>query len=128
IAEGLKAANRSFLVIEDAEDRIAAARAAGIELVSGNAAAGRPLKLANIEGAATVIVAIPNAFEAGQAVVQCRRANPEVRIVARAHSDEEQAYLADLGANTVIMGEREIGMAMLDLVTPSRIAAAAGLG
>jgi CPA2 family monovalent cation:H+ antiporter-2 len=124
VAEGLKAASKPFLVIEDAENRIAAARAAGIEVVVGNAASSRPLRLANVEGASTVIIAIPNAFEAGQAVEQCRRANPNALIIARAHSDEEDNYLRQLGANLVIMGEREIGMAMLDLVNRDRNAVA----
>ncbi len=128
VADGLAAAKRPFVVIEDAERRIAAARAAGLEVVTGNAAASKPLRLANVEGANTIIVAIPNAFEAGQAVEQCRRANPRAQIVARAHSDEESNYLLGLGANTAIIGEREIGMAMLDLVNPSTIAKNVGLG
>src|SRR5204863_2273159 len=52
-------------------------------------------------------------FEAGQAVEQSRKLNPNLTIIARAHSDEEVSYLRDLGANEVIMGEREIGLGML---------------
>ena len=125
VADGLQQAGQAFLVIEDAEARIVAARKAGLEVIVGNAAASHPLKLANIEGATTVIVAIPNAFEAGQAVDQCRRANASVLIIARAHSDEEEEHLRHLGANVTIMGEREIGIAMLELVNPDIIAAAA---
>jgi CPA2 family monovalent cation:H+ antiporter-2 len=125
VAAGLKEAKKPFVVVEDAEGRINAARAAGLEVIVGNAAASKPLKLANIEGATTVIVAIPNAFEAGQAIDQCRKANPNVLIITRAHSDEEEHYLHQLGANVAIMGEREIGMAMLGLVNPDNIAAAA---
>lgn len=125
VADGLTQAGQTFLVIEDAESRIIAAREAGIEVIVGNAAASAPLRLANIEGANTVIVAIPNTFEAGQAVEQCRKLNASVLIVARAHSDEEEEYLRNLGANITIMGEREIGIAMLELVNPERIAAAA---
>ncbi len=127
IAAGLKRDGRPFLVIEDAEGRIARARAEGYEVIVGNAAASKPLKLANVEGAATIIIAIPNAFEAGQAVEQARKANSDAHIIARAHSDEEEHYLTGLGANTVIMGEREIGMAMLDLVNPSTIARTVGM-
>lgn len=125
VAEGLAAAGKPFLVIEDAEVRINAAREKGIEVIVGNAAATDPLKLANVEGATTVIVAIPNSFEAGQAVEQARKANANALIVARAHSDEEQDYLSGLGANVAIMGEREIGLAMLGLVNPETIAGAA---
>ncbi len=113
VADGLKRQGASFLLIEDSEKRIALAHAAGIEVIAGNAATSETLALANIEGASTLIVAIPNAFEAGQAVEQSRKHNAGLVIVARAHSDEEVTYLRDLGANEVIMGEREIGLGML---------------
>jgi CPA2 family monovalent cation:H+ antiporter-2 len=113
VADGLKRQGTPFVLIEDSEKRIATAHAAGVEVVVGNAATSRSLALANIEGASVLIVAIPNAFEAGQAVEQSRKLNPNLTIIARAHSDEEVSYLRDLGANEVIMGEREIGLGML---------------
>jgi CPA2 family monovalent cation:H+ antiporter-2 len=116
VADGLRRQGASFVLIEDAERRVAAAHAAGIEGVIGNAAGGKPLQLANIAGAKTLFVAIPNAFEAGQAVEQARKINPSLMIIARAHSDEEESYLRDLGANEVIMGEREIGLGMIEQV------------
>ena len=125
IGEGLLAARSPFLVIEDAEGPVAAARAAGIEVIEGNAATPRVLELANVEGARNVVIAIPNAFEAGQATEQCRKHNASVLIVARAHSDEEEEHLLHLGANTVIMGEREIALGMLDWVTKDHRTAAA---
>jgi len=115
VAEGLKAAGTPFVLIEDSERRIAAAHAAGIEVVVGNAAGGKALMLANIARARTLFIAIPNAFEAGQAVEQAHRLNGGLRIIARAHSDEEVTYLRDLGAQDVIMGEREIGLGMLEI-------------
>ena len=60
-----------------------------------------------------------------QAVERCRKANPNALIISRAHSDEEEHYLQQLGANVAIMGEREIGLAMIGLVNPENIAAAA---
>ena len=114
VADGLRQQGAPFVLIEDSEKRIAAAHAAGIEVVVGNAAGGTPLQLANVAAARTLFVAIPNAFEAGQAVEQARKINPSLMIIARAHSDEEESYLRDLGANDVIMGEREIGLGMLE--------------
>ncbi len=124
VAEGLAAAKRPFLVIEDAEGRINAARSLGIEVIVGNAASPHVLGLANVAGAKTAIIAIPNAFEAGQAVEQCRKQNPGLVIVARSHSADEEQHLLHLGANMVIMGEREIGLGMVDLVTRDSIAVA----
>jgi CPA2 family monovalent cation:H+ antiporter-2 len=47
-------------------------------------------------------------------VQQARRANPDLPIVARAHFDAEVDHLLSHGASKVIMGEREIALAMLD--------------
>jgi CPA2 family monovalent cation:H+ antiporter-2 len=77
-----------------------------------------------VPGATAVVVAIPNAFEAAQATEQSRRLNPGIRIVARAHSDEEEAYLGQLGADKVVMGEREIAMGMLDWLDEPRTGSA----
>jgi monovalent cation:H+ antiporter-2, CPA2 family len=117
VGETLLQGKHAFLVIEDAEERASKARGAGIEVIAGNAASSKVLALANVAGATTVIIAIPNAFEAGQATEQCRKLNPKVIIIARAHSDEEEAHLKGRGANVVILGEREIAMGMVDIVT-----------
>jgi CPA2 family monovalent cation:H+ antiporter-2 len=61
-----------------------------------------------------VVVAIPEAFEAGQIVQQARAASADVRIIARAHSDAEVEHLKGMGADMVIMGEREIARGMIE--------------
>jgi len=85
-----------------------------IEHIRGNAARDDVLAAANLKEAKLLFVAIPQAFEAGQIVQQARRANPELPIVARAHFDAEVEHLLSLGASRVVMGEREIALAMLD--------------
>jgi CPA2 family monovalent cation:H+ antiporter-2 len=113
VGEGLLADGTPLVVIEDSDAAIAAARAMGAEVIVGNAADARILGLANIAGARELVIAIPNAFEAGQVTEQSRKLGPQLRIVARAHSAEEEQYLGGLGADTVILGEREIGFGML---------------
>jgi CPA2 family monovalent cation:H+ antiporter-2 len=116
VADDLAGRGVPLLVIEDAEDRLRRLRDKGIETIVGNAADGRVLALAGVERAEALLVAIANGFEAGQAVEQARRINPGLLIVARAHSDEEVEYLLRHGANTVIMGEREIALGMLKIL------------
>ena len=70
-------------------------------------------KAAEIDDASVLIVAIPETFEAGQIVEQARKANPKLKIIARAHSDEEVAYLKEKGATRTVMGEREIADRMI---------------
>jgi CPA2 family monovalent cation:H+ antiporter-2 len=85
-----------------------------IEHIRGNAARDDVLAAANLKQAKLLFVAIPQAFEAGQIVQQARRTNPELPIVARAHFDAEVQHLLAMGASRVVMGEREIALAMLD--------------
>ena len=108
IAEGIKN-SLPLLVMEEG-----AVGDPGIEHIRGNAARDDVLAAANLGCAKLLFVAIPEAFEAGQIVQQARRANPGLPIVARAHFDAEVDHLLSLGASKVIMGEREIALAMLD--------------
>jgi CPA2 family monovalent cation:H+ antiporter-2 len=114
VGQNLKSSGTPFLVIEDSSNRIGELRDQGIEAISGNAASRELLDLANIAGARSLVIAIPNAFEACRVADQGRTINPSLLIVARAHSDAEVDELLEYGADTVIMGEREIAMGMVD--------------
>ncbi|WP_208248849.1 YbaL family putative K(+) efflux transporter [Rhizobium sp. T1470] len=114
VGQNLKSSSTPFLVIEDSDKRIGELRDQGIEAISGNAVSREVLDLANIAGARSLVVAIPNAFEACRVAEQGRAINPSILIVARAHSDAEVDELKEYGADTVIMGEREIAMGMVD--------------
>ncbi|AZO52935.1 MULTISPECIES: cation:proton antiporter [unclassified Mesorhizobium] len=116
VGAALKEAALPFLVIEDADKTLAKLKADGIETIAGNAANAEVFAAANPEGANRLILAIPNAFEAGQIVLRARAANPNINVVARAHSDAEVEHLKGLGADTVIMGEREIARGIVEEV------------
>lgn len=100
-------------IIEDDADDAATLNAKGVQALHGNAADPEVIKSANLGEARCLLVAIPDAFEGGQVVEQARAINPKLRIVARAHSEAEIDHLAKHGADFVVMGEHEIGKAML---------------
>ncbi|TPJ61853.1 MULTISPECIES: cation:proton antiporter [unclassified Mesorhizobium] len=116
VGAALKEAALPFLVVEDADKTLVKLKAEGTETVAGNAANAEVFAAANPEGAKRLILAIPNAFEAGQIVLRARAANPAINVVARAHSDAEVEHLKGLGADTVIMGEREIARGIVEEV------------
>ena len=89
IGETLQATNTPFIVIEASDLIVASLHKEGIEAISGNAVRPEVLQAANLAGATTVFVTIPEAFEAGQVVEQASAANPAICIIARAHSGAE---------------------------------------
>jgi CPA2 family monovalent cation:H+ antiporter-2 len=116
VAQAVRSAGTPLIVIEDSEKRIEALRQEGVEVIVGNAVSTEILALTNLAGATTIVVAIPDAFEAGQVTEQARAANPTICIIARAHSDDEIEHLKKFGADVVIMGEREIARGMVDYI------------
>jgi CPA2 family monovalent cation:H+ antiporter-2 len=108
VAKTLSDIGHPYLVIEERPAIADQLREAGIEVIVGNAAQPDMLEVANVAGARILISAIPNPFESGNLIERARETNPDLDIIARAHSDAEVDYLAKLGANKIIMGEREI--------------------
>ncbi len=125
VGDALITAKQPLLVVEQNDKIAASVRERGVEVIGGQASPADIIAAANIPGARWLIVAIPEWAEAGQFVQQARSLNPTLPILARSHSDAETEHLTQLGANTVIMGEREIALAMLALVRPDVAAAAA---
>ncbi len=100
-----------LFVLEDNEDKVAKLKERGVDAYSANAVTS--LASANLKDAKLLVIAVPDCFEAGQIVEQARVANPQLPIVARAHSDAEEKYLRDYGASDVVQGSRETAMSML---------------
>ncbi|MBU2672831.1 YbaL family putative K(+) efflux transporter [Hafnia paralvei] len=105
-----------LVVIENSRPRVEALREQGIHAVLGNAANPEMLELARIDCARWLLLTIPNGYEAGEIVAFARTKRDSLDIIARAHYDDEVAYISDRGANQVVMGEREIANSMLELL------------
>ena len=112
VVEALKLAAPSLLVIDEKEETVAKLMENGVEAIAGNAT--QILPAANLAKARTLLVAIPDTFEAGQIVQQARALNPTLEIIARAHSDAEADHLRSYGASSVVLGEQEIANALIE--------------
>jgi CPA2 family monovalent cation:H+ antiporter-2 len=125
ISPALVAAKTPLLVIENDSDAAEKLKAAGIETIGGNACDPEVIAAANLSAARGLLVSVPDAFEGGQIVEQARRISPNLRILARSHSEEETQHLLRHGATLVVMGEQEIGRAMLaDIAAQPRMSRA----
>ena len=116
VAEVLFKHGQPLLVVEEQKEIADQLRAKGIEVIEANAVDPGLLQAMNVAAARWLITAIPNALESGSIIEEARALNPNLQIIARAHSDEEVEHLTQYGANLVIMGEREIARGITNYV------------
>jgi CPA2 family monovalent cation:H+ antiporter-2 len=117
IAAELQRGEQPYVIIEDQQDIVARAVQDGHKVVRGNALDTRTLEAAGIEQAGRLLIAIPEGFEGGAIVERVHTLNPDLAVIARAHSDAEVAHLEQLGVPDVVTGEREISARMLSLAS-----------
>ncbi|MCY1168413.1 putative cation/proton antiporter YbaL [compost metagenome] len=120
VAAELRTRDGPLIVVENEGDLTRQAEADGLAVVRGNAADRRTLEAAGIAKAGTLLIAIPEGFEAGAIFEHARGLNPDIHVIARAHSDADAEHLKRLGVPEVVMGEREIASRMLSLSAAHR--------
>lgn len=125
IGAQLHEAGIPMVVIETSRARVDALREQGIKAVLGNATKPEIMDIARLDCARWLLLTIPNGYEAGEIVATARARRPDLEIIARAHYDDEVSYIAEHGADHVVMGEREIADSMITMLnitpdTPAR--------
>jgi CPA2 family monovalent cation:H+ antiporter-2 len=115
IAKLLRERQVPLVVIDDDMDLVQKARDAGFPAIRGNAAAHRVLDEAAPATAKLVVLAIPQALEAGEVIARLRALNPELTILARAHSDSEVRHLLAHGADGAVLAEKELAHSMAEM-------------
>jgi CPA2 family monovalent cation:H+ antiporter-2 len=72
------------------------------------------LEAAGIRDARLLVLAIPDGFQARRVLETARRLNPRIRTAVRTHSESELRHLQEAGVELVVLGERELALAMAD--------------
>jgi len=112
----LQARGVPVVVVEGDGDSVARAREAGFPAVRGNIASERVMHEAAPERAKMAVFAIPQALEAGEAIARLKALNPEITVLARAHSDTEVKHLLEHGADGAVLAERELAYSLAEMV------------
>ncbi len=115
IAKLLRERAVPLLVIDEELDHVREAHAAGFPAIRGNAAAAQVMDEAAPSRALLLVLAIPNALEAGEMAASLRALNPGITILARAHSDTEVRHLLARGADGAVLAERELAHSMAEM-------------
>jgi len=107
IGKVLETFEAPYFVIEIDPDIIATLRDRKVPCIFGDASHAHLLERAGVSRAAVAIVTLPDADSARLAVLNVRRMNPNVPILARSHQRWDREILARAGATEIIQPEVE---------------------
>lgn len=114
-----------LIVVDSNGELVEQARDNGMMAIRGNAASAELLNELSVATATHALIAIPNAYAAGEIIARLRSANPAISILARAHSDSAARHFFERGADGAVLAERELAHSMAEMVLndPSLITA-----
>lgn len=98
----LLAANESFVVIENDQQRAAEFSQRGVNVLVSDATLEESLRDVGVENARGLAACLPNDADNVYVVLTARDLNPKLRIVARAAEEQAEAKLLRAGANHVV--------------------------
>ncbi|MCW9689343.1 YbaL family putative K(+) efflux transporter [Proteus terrae] len=125
LSEKLLAQSIPLVIIENSRNKFAELKEKSLNTVLGNASTKESLALARIDCAKSLLLTIPNGYEAADIAETARSMNPDLNIIVRAHFDdiivranydEEASFILEKGANHVIIDEDQTASAMADML------------
>ncbi len=115
VGAALRRHGQPYVVVEADHVIAETLRAQGIPTVWGDATRSEVLAAARPASARLIVLGMPDAAGCRSVLDLARAANPGIIAAARAHDEEEAAFLeAEQGMGLVVMGEREIALGMAD--------------
>ncbi|MES2522313.1 MAG: cation:proton antiporter [Gemmatimonadota bacterium] len=112
IGDALQRMGVPFVAIESERRVVEAMRTIGVPAIYGDATQSAVFEQAHAEYAKLLVIATPEPYHARHIISMARSRNPEIDIIVRTHSDEEQTLFERLGVSRAMMGERELAFGM----------------
>lgn len=112
IADMLRREGINYAVVETNYRIVERLLADGVPAVSGDIADPAVYAAVGLGHAGLLAFAIPDSFQLRSALQIVREVNPELDVVARAHSENDMRQLEAMGVGRVVMGERELALQM----------------
>ena len=107
VAKALKRMEIPYIILELNAETVAREKARGENIIYGDASREAVLDYAEIRTAKTIVITIPHMDAVKGIITTARRMNPQVSIITRSKFISETSELYHLGADEVIVDERE---------------------
>lgn len=116
ISENIQQANIDLVVVDQNRERVEMLREKGFHAIAGDASYPGVLAEAALDKAVALLIAVPDPFEARRILEAARELQPEIKVVVRAHNDEELTYFMEQNVNLALTGSREIARRMVEFL------------
>lgn len=120
IAENVQQAHIDLVIVDQNRERVEALRENNFHAIAGDASYPEVLKEAAIERAVAVVIAVPDPFETRRILETAREIKPDIKVLVRAHNDEELGYFMEQNVTLALTGPREIGRRMVEYIHQMR--------
>jgi CPA2 family monovalent cation:H+ antiporter-2 len=114
ICENIQDAHIDLVVVDQNRERVEALRENGFHAIAGDANYPDVLRAAAIEKAKALVITVPDPFETRRILETAREIKPDIKVLVRAHNDEELSYFMEQNVNLALTGPREIGRRMVE--------------
>ncbi|MCE7886722.1 MAG: sodium:proton antiporter [Alphaproteobacteria bacterium PRO2] len=121
ISKNIHDSHIDLVVIDNNRERVEALRENGFHAIAGDASQQETLKEAAIHKAVALVVSVPDPFEARRIVESARTLKPSLKILVRAHNEEERDYFITQNADLATTGPRAIGQMMANYLNDMRL-------
>lgn len=102
-----------LVIVDSNREKIERLRELGFHAIAGDATEADTLIEAGIEKANTIMLTVPDHFDARRIVEQVRSIKPEIRLFVRSHNSEEEAFFNSLNVDMTISPTEEIARRMI---------------
>lgn len=113
IADALQSGQAPFVIIDNNNPAVQRAKEHRRETILGNAGNANVLEAANIDKARQLVISMRSSIDAGLIIVEARKLNETINIIAHAVTEIESAHLKDRGANIIVTDDDEVAKGML---------------
>jgi CPA2 family monovalent cation:H+ antiporter-2 len=110
VAKALKKVDIPYIILELNPETVATEKKLGENIYYGDASREAVLEFAGIKNAQTIVVSIPQMDTIKAILTTARRMNPKIGIITRSRYISETAELYRLGADEVIVDEKEAAL------------------
>lgn len=114
ISENIQKAHIDLVVVDQNRERVELLRENGFHAIAGDASYPEVLTEAAIHKARAIVIALPDPFESRRILETARQLKPEIKILVRAHNDEELTYFMEQQVDLALTGPREIARHMVE--------------